>query len=272
MTHLSARNSPWQDCLESEITVNSQPAVSVPQVDFFGNPVTFFTVQEPHERLEVTAFNRVRIRPRPTPHSDASCNWEAARDVIASGRDAESLDAYQYVFESHYVRHEDELAHYASPSFTPGRPLIDAILDLTRRIHEEFIFDPQATTIETPPRELLKIRRGVCQDFAHFQIACLRSLGLAARYVSGYLLTTPPPGQPRMVGADVSHAWLSVYCPGYGWLDVDPTNNLVVSDLHPTIAWGRDYDDVSPIKGVVLGGGNHTVSVSVDVIAEPDPL
>ena len=157
---------------------------------------------------------------------------------------------------------------YALPSFSPGRPLLDAVLDLTARIHQDFEYHPFSTDITTPTYEVMKIRKGVCQDFAHLQIACLRSLGLPARYVSGYLRTIPPPGQERLQGSDASHAWLSVYVPDAGWIDVDPTNNVLVSSDHITVAWGRDYDEVSPVKGTVFGGGNQSISVSVDVAPE----
>jgi transglutaminase-like putative cysteine protease len=150
-------------------------------------------------------------------------------------------------------------------SFTSSRPLHQALLDLTARIHREFRFNSKATNVRTPPEEVFRKRHGVCQDFAHVQIACLRSIGLAARYVSGYLRTYPPPGKARLIGADASHAWVSVYCPGFGWLDVDPTNNVVPSNGHVTLAWGRDYGDVSPLHGLVLGGGAHTLKVAVDM-------
>jgi transglutaminase-like putative cysteine protease len=162
----------------------------------------------------------------------------------------------------------DGLADYAAVSFPADRPIVDAIVDLNSRIHADFTFDPRATTINTPLGELLAIRRGVCQDFAHLMIGCLRTQGLAARYVSGYICTTPPPGKPRLVGADASHAWISAYCGPLGWVDVDPTNNSLVSDAHVTVAWGRDYDDVCPIQGVFAGGGKHTMGVNVDVIPE----
>jgi transglutaminase-like putative cysteine protease len=180
------------------------------------------------------------------------------------------LEAYQFVFPSTYVPFLEELAAYANPSFAAGRPLLAAVLELSERIHRDFRFDVLATNVATPLREVLARRCGVCQDFAHLQIGCLRALGLAARYVSGYLLTRPPPGEPRLVGGDASHAWLSVYYPALGWIDVDPTNNLVPSDQHITLAWGRDYEDVSPIKGVLLGGGEQGVSVGVDVIEIPE--
>ncbi len=150
-------------------------------------------------------------------------------------------------------------------SFFPGRSLLDAAADLTRRIYHDFKYDPKTSTITTTLPEIMKLRAGVCQDFAHLQIGCMRSMGLPARYVSGYLLTTPPPGKPRLIGADASHAWLSVYLPDFGWLDLDPTNNMIPTDKHITVAWGRDFGDVSPLRGVILGGGHHVVDVSVDV-------
>jgi transglutaminase-like putative cysteine protease len=165
------------------------------------------------------------------------------------------------------VPRADEFAGYAEASFTPKRPILDAVTDLTRRIHEDLTFDPSATTVTTPVAEILRNRRGVCQDFAHFQIACLRSQGLPARYVSGYLETDPPPGQTKLRGADASHAWVSFFCPGLGWLDMDPTNNCQPSLRHITIGWGRDYGDIGPIRGVLVGGQNQALSVSVDVNA-----
>ena len=175
------------------------------------------------------------------------------------------MAASQFVFDSPYIPTGDRFAAYAAPSFPPGRPVFEAVLELTSRIHAEFCYDPTATTIATPIKEVLEQKHGVCQDFAHLQIGCLRSLGLAARYVSGYLVNLPPPGKPRLVGAEASHAWISFFCPGFGWIDLDPTNNQVPSDRHIVLAWGRDYDDVSPLKGVILGGGNHTVKVTVEI-------
>ena len=265
LTHLAARTCSWQTCLRSELQLSSPPAVSITRTDYFGNTVTFFTVQEPHKKLEITAINEVQVHPRPTPEPSKTWPWERAVDFLRTPRDAETLDVYQFVFDSHYIQRDPALAAYGALSFLPSRPLLDAVLDLTRRIFTEFIFDPGADSFDTLPHELLVGRRGVCQDFAHFQVGCLRSLGLAARYVSGYLLTNPPPGEARLVGADMSHAWASVFCPGFGWIDVDPTNNVIPQEKHITLAWGRDYDDVSPIKGVILGGGRHSVSVGVDV-------
>ena len=158
---------------------------------------------------------------------------------------------------------------YAAPSFPLGRPLLEAMADLNRRIHQEFTYDPHFTTVATPLNQVLTEQRGVCQDFAHLAMACLRAWGLAARYVSGYLETLPPPGQPRLIGADASHAWLAVYVPGVGWAEFDPTNDCMPGEQHITLAWGRDYGDVAPLKGVMTGGGSHSLEVSVDVAPQP---
>jgi transglutaminase-like putative cysteine protease len=175
------------------------------------------------------------------------------------------LDAYQFCFESSRIRLHRTFGDYARQSLTPARPLREALLDLTERIHRDFQFQSKVTHVGTTVEEVFEKRRGVCQDFAHLEIACLRSLGLAARYISGYLRTIPPSGKPRLVGADASHAWLSVYCPGSGWLDLDPTNNMVAANDHITVAWGRDYSDVSPLHGLILGGGLQALKVAVDV-------
>jgi len=235
-------------------------------MDFFGNAVTFFAVQEPHRSLTITARSTVQVIPRRMPRPEHTPAWETVRDLLHHERSAAQLEAVQYLFESPHIPCSSRLRHYAAASFPPGRPLLSAVLDLTRRIATDFTYDPQATSVSTPLQDVLRAGRGVCQDFAHVQIGCLRALGLAARYVSGYLVTRPPPGQPRLVGADASHAWVSVYCPGHGWIEADPTNNMLPSDRHITIAFGRDYSDVSPIKGVLLGGGRHTMRVAVDVI------
>jgi len=266
LAHLTARNCSWQTCLSHELQISSPPAVSINRPDYFGNLATFFTVQEPHRLLGIRAINRVEVHPRAIPDPAATPPWEMVSQVVRTGQGPGALDACQYVCDSHYVKRDPALRAYAAPSFLPGRPLLEAVLDLTLRIFTEFRFDSSARNFDTPLTELLEVRSGVCQDFSHFQIGCLRTLGLAARYVSGYLLTTPAASQSRLVGADMSHAWVSVFCPGVGWIDVDPTNNLVAQDQHITLAWGRDYDDVSPLKGVILGGGRHSIRVGVDVV------
>jgi transglutaminase-like putative cysteine protease len=234
-------------------------------LDYYGNQLSFFTIQEPHKQLVVEARSQVSLDPERRSIPPTSPPWEEVARELPEDRTAPALEAYQFVFESPRIRPSPEFAAYAERSFTRRRPLVEALLDLTARIHHDFQFDSKATNVRTPTEEVFRKRRGVCQDFAHLQIACLRSLNLAARYVSGYLRTYPPPGRPRLIGADASHAWVSAFCPGTGWLDVDPTNNLVVGDGHVTLGWGRDYGDVSPLRGLILGGRDHTLKVSVDV-------
>lgn len=263
--HLTARTGSGQTRVGGSLRIEPVSAVTATHADYFGNRVTHFTVQEPHKVLRVTAVNEVQVHPPPAPEPTSTLPWEAAREATRLARDPVGLDAYQFAFDSPLVRAEVALSNFAAPSFTPGRSLLEASIDLAGRIHSGFKFDPSATTISTPLFEILALRRGVCQDFAHLMIGSLRSLGLAARYVSGYVRTTPPPGRPRLVGADVSHAWVSVFCPPLGWVDIDPTNNLIPGPDHVTLAWGRDYDDVSPLKGVILGGGRHGLEVSVEM-------
>ena len=270
LVHLTPRTDARQTCLRSELSVTPRPALLREQSDYFGNRETYFTIEAPHDCLSVRVVSSAEVTPPAAPDADATPPWESVRSFLCEDISPDGLLARQFVFDSPYVQAHADLADYAGPSFGPGRPLLAAALDLMRRIHADFRYDPKATTVSTPLQDVLSLRRGVCQDFAHLQIGCLRSLGLAARYVSGYLRTTPPPGRPRLVGADASHAWLSVFCPGFGWIDLDPTNDLIPSDGHVVLAWGRDYEDVSPIKGVNLGGGRHAMSVEVDVVpAEP---
>lgn len=261
---LTPKDLPHHRCLRSEIRIKPH-AVCNQRTDYFGNQLSFFTVQEPHTRLVVEARSEVVIDEHQLGAPEHSPAWEECAKSLPHDLGLASLDAYQFVFESPRIRPSAEFAQYAAPSFTPRRPFREALLDLTARIHKDFRFDSKATTVRTSPEEVLRKRRGVCQDFAHLQIACLRSLNLPARYVSGYLRTYPPPGRPRLVGADVSHAWVSAYCSGLGWLDVDPTNNVVPTHNHVMLAWGRDYGDVSPLRGLILGGREHTLKVAVDV-------
>jgi transglutaminase-like putative cysteine protease len=248
-----------------ELHIQPTPVAITERVDYFGNILYFFTVREPHTELVVEARSEVAMQgiEAPTPRSDLP--WEEAARSLPEDRSPEGLAAYQFRFESPRIPLRAEFAEYALKSFTRRRPLCEGLLDLTDRIHRDFRFDSGVTTVRTTTEEVFRKRRGVCQDFAHLQIACLRSLNLAARYVSGYLRTYPPPGQARLVGADASHAWVSAYCPGTGWLDLDPTNNLVPSNGHVTLAWGRDYGDVSPLRGLILGGGVHALTVAVDM-------
>ena len=260
LARLSPRTLAHQARLEYSLDVEPAAAVSSTHSDYFGNEATFFAMQGAHRGLTVTSRSRVRVMPRVPPDASATPPWEHAGD-----RSVLPLDAIEAMFDSTSLRAAPEFVAYARPSFPAGRPLLEAITDLTARIHADFTFDTKATTVATSLTEVFRLRRGVCQDFTRFEIACLRALGIPALYVSGYLETAPPPGMPRRVGADASHAWLSFHCPGAGWIDVDPTNNLFPSTGHVTLARGLDYGDVSPIRGVILGGGQHMLQVSVDV-------
>jgi len=264
---LKPRTFPFHNLSFSSLNIHPFPATCTERSDYFGNLLCFFTIQEPHKELVIEARSEVNVDISPKDSLQHSPPWEEAATSLGDDQSPEGLEAYQFGFDSPRVRMRPEFAAYARQSFTPRRPIVESLLDFTARIHSDFRFDPKVTNVRTATEEVFKKRRGVCQDFAHLQIACLRSLGLAARYVSGYLRTYPPPGKPRLVGADASHAWVSAYVPGSGWLDLDPTNNLVPSYEHVTLAWGRDYSDVSPLRGLILGGGSHTLKVSVDLEA-----
>src|ERR1700733_4751515 len=263
---LTPRNLPGQVCYKTQISVLPAPHITAAHKDYFGNTQMFFTLEEPHDGLIVEASSELEVRSIERPDFSGSPPWETVVGSLASDHSEEGLDAYQFVFGSQRVTTSRELADYARDAFPAGRPLLAAILDLMRKIHRDFRFDTKATEVTTPVQAFFQKRRGVCQDFAHLQIACVRSLGLPARYVSGYLRTLPPPGQPRLVGADASHAWCWAWSPGAGGVDFDPTKNCVPTDGHITVAWGRDYSDVSPIHGVLLGGAKHTLDVGVDVM------
>lgn len=266
LLHLAPREFAGQRLLAHGIFIDPQPSERTDHHDYFGNPVSHFVLASPHDTLTVRSESDIELDPRGGAAALPGCpSWESVRARLQVPEDAADLQAAEFLFESPHVRLGRELADYASTSFIAGRPLLDAVLDLNHRINVDFAFDPAATTVATPLSEVLKLRRGVCQDFAHLIIGCLRVLGLSARYVSGYILTTPPPGQPRLVGADASHAWASVYCPEQGWIDFDPTNDLVLDDEHITLAWGRDFSDVVPMRGVILGGGAQELSVRVTV-------
>jgi transglutaminase-like putative cysteine protease len=263
---LSPHNSARQTCHESKITITPKPPNKTCHIDYFGNATICFTLLEPHERLIIEAASELEVTAIPQPDFAESPAWESVRDTLPYNYTEEGLSAYQFVFDSTRVKARAELKEYARASFPAERPLLEGMMDLTRRIHTDFRFDTKATEVSTPDETFFEKRRGVCQDFSHLQIACMRSLGLPARYVSGYLRTLPPPGKPRLVGADASHAWCSAWSPGAGWIDFDPTNNCVPTDGHITVAWGRDYGDVSPVHGVLLGGARHKLETGVDVM------
>lgn len=262
---LRPRDLPWQECQRYLLELAPAPSTCGERRDYFGNTVTLFSFNSGYDQLSVTARSRVEVRPRKSPDPAATPPWEQVAQQLARPLLPAALDAAQFAFDSPRAAAAAELAQYAASSFTPGRPILAGLLDLTQRIFKEFEYRPQSTTVSTPVEEVFQQRRGVCQDFAHLQLAMLRSLRLAGRYVSGYLRTIPPPGKPRLRGADASHAWLSVWCGEAGWVDVDPTNNCIPAEDHITVAWGRDYNDVPPLRGVFIGGGAHQLRVEVDV-------
>jgi transglutaminase-like putative cysteine protease len=247
------------------LTIFPEPTLRKERRDYFGNQLCLFSIQEVHKKLEIITRSRVNVRTPNPVDPEASSAWEEVAALFRDPVSPEVVGAYEFVFDSPQVRASFELADYARKSFDPGTPLLAGVADLNRRIFTDFKYDPKATTVATPLEEVLQKRRGVCQDFAHLGIAFLRSLGLPARYVSGYLRTRPPEGKPRLVGTDASHAWFAVFCPDLGWVDFDPTNNCLPGEEHITVAYGRDFGDVSPVAGILTGGGKHEVKVSVDV-------
>lgn len=262
---LSPRPTPAQEVIETNLLIEPVPQYSHSRTDYFGNTVHIFMVQHPHDQLAISAVSTVRTSKPAPPGPAAALPWERAVQQIRSHQQATELDAYQFIFASPLVTIPAEARVYAQQSFGPDTPLLEGAIDLVRRIYTDFTYDKTASTVDTTVEQILQNRKGVCQDFAHLAISCLRSLGLAARYVSGYLETIPPPGKPKLVGSDASHAWFSLFIPNFGWVDLDPTNNLLTGESHITVAWGRDYGDVAPVKGVVMGGGLHKLNVTVDV-------
>jgi transglutaminase-like putative cysteine protease len=272
LLHLTPRDALYQTCHLRSITLEPQPSTRREDVDAFGNLVTRLEYDLPHDKLEVLAEVGVEVRAAPAITSVDSDAWETVRAALsysAQPLSAELLDACRYRMESGYVKVKQTFTDYGADCFVPGSPLLVAAESLMHKIYREFKYAPGSTDIRTSAAEAFAARRGVCQDFAHIMLACLRSRGFAARYVSGYLRTLPPPGaDAAYVGADASHAWVSVFCPPFGWIDLDPTNDVRVSSDHITIAWGRDFGDVSPLRGVIVGGGQHRLSVRVSVKAE----
>jgi len=270
LLHLTPREIGWQRTLSHRLEIAPGFTRRLERRDVFGNPVTLLAIESPHETLHVRAETTVDVFGRRLPAHGDTLPWEAVRDRLSyhAGVPPEpsQLSAARFRFESPYGRVKHDFAAYAADCFPAHTPLLEGVRALTAKIHDEFVFDPEATTVATPVTKVFEARRGVCQDFAHLMVSCLRSLGLAARYVSGYILTTPPPGQERLVGADASHAWVSVWGPHHDedvWIDADPTNDLLPDQQHVTLAWGRDFTDVSPLRGVILGGGAHELNVSV---------
>jgi transglutaminase-like putative cysteine protease len=269
LAHLWPRACAWQRCTERQLQISPEPTSRRDELDVFGNPLTRLAFERPHDELLVNASLTVEVLAGPVLDFNLSPAWEETRNALSYSSQPltpELLEACRYRFESPYVHLKRNFVDFSQSCFPAGQPLLLGVQALMEKIFSEFTFDAEATQVATPLVEVLERRRGVCQDFAHLMLACVRSRGLAARYISGYLLTQPPPGQPRLIGADASHAWVSVFCPVLGWVDFDPTNNVQPALEHITLAWGRDFSDVSPLRGVILGGGNHDPEVRVTVM------
>ncbi len=267
LAYLIPRDTDTQRCPRSVTRVEPQPDYSARRRDYFGNKAYHFSVHTPHDRLEITTESQIEIAlARRTLPLDFGNACQQVQQTLQQSRDREVMQAREFMLDSPLIACSEALADYARPSFEASRPFLSAVAELTERIYTDFTYDPTFTTVSTPLVDVMKHRRGVCQDFAHLAIGCLRSLGYPARYISGYLETLPPPGKQKLVGADASHAWLSVYSPLEGWFEFDPTNNKIAAERHIVTAWGRDYSDVTPMRGVIFGGGpKQNLSVEVDV-------
>ena len=266
LAHLRPRATPFQSVQQSSVSLSLEAASRILRQDYFDNPCEWISIDQPHAQLEILAQSHVTVEAPPERASRDSLAWEETRARLEDSQDDEARDAVQYLFDSPMTRVHSDVASYGAASFPPGRPVLSGAMELMNRIHKDFRYDTSVTDVSTPLDKVFEMRAGVCQDLAHVAIAAMRAVGLPARYVSGYLLTTPPPGRPRLLGADASHAWFSVWAQPFGWVDLDPTNDLVVGDHHVTASWGRDYSDVAPVAGIILGGHEHVVDVGVDVL------
>ena len=271
VARLLPRNLPYQVVETSELNIIPGKTDSREQNDYFGNRVNYFSIQHLHDSLTVTATSRVHLQPdKRVGDRNGDLSWRLVRDRMLTDREPDTLDARQFLVASPLVQSNPEVSNYAAQSFPDSGGLLEGVSDLMHRIHNDFEYVPGFTTVTTPLGELFRYRRGVCQDFAHFAIGCMRDMGLAARYVSGYIETLPAEGVPRLRGADASHAWFAVFLPGAGWVDFDPTNDSMPFDQHITVAWGRDYSDVTPLKGIIFSSGSHELNVAVDVERLPE--
>ncbi len=274
LLHLVPRPANYQECLEHEIHMTPAPRQRVAEVDAFGNPLLRVELTAPHRELSVVSQMQIEVHVRPVVPPDTTEPWEKVRDVFVyrgAWPSRDQLDAARFRHESPHVRLKQAFTDYSADCFAAGRPILACAEALSTKLHEDVDYTPGVTGIGTASTELLETRRGVCQDFAHLMISCLRSRGLPARYVSGYLRTNTPtqsPDEKRLVGDGASHAWVSVWSPPYGWIEFDPTNGCFAGTDHIAVAWGRDFGDVSPLRGVILGGSEHQLSVTVRV--EPD--
>jgi len=263
---LTPRTFYKQNCINSSFEIEPIPVSIHKHTDFFGNTVHYFALDSPHKHLTITVISEVEIKDSISlrPLSDGM-SWEEAVRHLKNDYSFDVIEASSFVLDSPLIASTSELYDYSKYFFAPGRPLVEAVNELTAQIYKDFTYSPGTTTVATPLAHVLKHRHGVCQDFAQLAIGCLRAMELAARYVSGYIETVAPPGKEKLVGTDASHAWFSLYVPHFGWLDFDPTNNQIPDNRYITVAWGRDYSDVPPLKGVFFGGGTHELSVSVDI-------
>jgi transglutaminase-like putative cysteine protease len=269
MAHMYPLTSRHQDCFRTHVTVNPKPVVSSFRRDYFGNQVFLFSVEDPHKTLEVTVESSVRTHGSGVGYDlNRSTPWEEIEKTILESNVEEDLSAIEFLYPSYYIATKKAYQDFALPYFTQSKPVFLATLDLIKAVYTNFKYDAKATTINTPLEQVLNEKKGVCQDFSHLVISALRSLNIPARYVSGYLETLPPPGQEKLQGSDATHAWISVYCPSMGWLDFDPTNGKMITEEYIMTAIGRDYADISPLKGIIFGGGKHKLKVEVDVIRE----
>lgn len=262
---LAPRNTPSQTCRSFHINISPVPEIIEEYQDFFGNKAFYFVVEQEHETLTVTSHSV--IEKKQTSEKEnliQSPSWEDVRDILSASA-GKFMDEKQYSIPTDITEPTDTIHQYAAQSFTTGRPFFEAVFELMQRIYKDFTYKSGFTTISTPLADVMKQRKGVCQDFAHLGIACIQAMGLPARYVSGYLETIAPPGKEKLTGADASHAWFAVFIPGIGWLDFDPTNNKIPDDQYITIGWGRNYFDIIPLRGVIMSSDKHELSVSVDV-------
>jgi transglutaminase-like putative cysteine protease len=267
LANVVPRNTARQRCISNRIVVSPHPAVTRKRTDYFGNEAYHFEIQKTHKELVITSESEIQIDDLDRElNLDLGVSYQEALDYLATTLNPETIEAREFLLNSPMVECSEALADYARPSFEPDRSLKSCVSDLTSRIFTDFAYDPHFTTVATPLAEVLEHKRGVCQDFAHLQVGCLRSIGIPAKYVSGYIETLPAPGEKKLVGADATHAWIAYFSPNEGWVEFDPTNDKPANSQHIVTALGRDYYDVTPVKGVIFGGGEAPIlSVSVDV-------
>lgn len=266
VVRLTPRSTNKQFCKSSVVLITPGPDVLIEYEDFFGNKLVYFTIEKEHTKLSVHVSSEIeKLIPAEAqwPQNNYTTWEEVCRQTHTLT--PELLDVKQFIATTPMTPADEAIAAYAVQSFPPGRSFFEGSKNLMHRIFSDFKFQSGFTTIATPLSVVMKERKGVCQDFAHVAIACIRSIGLPARYVSGYIETLPPPGMQKLAGVDASHAWFSVYIPGSGWIDFDPTNNIIPAERHITIGWGRDYADITPLRGVIMSSGSHELKVSVDV-------